>query len=1275
MRQFIVSHLRRFAAAAALAIFSVVAFVFAGSTDDKSPAVDADQYNDLMAHRVTDLYDLEDSFVAHQYDFLPIAPPFADFILSQPGAPDVLPFDAKDFPDAFAKNLVGTYENSVPVFPVTVIEDPKTRETVFYNADGNEIYALPPAPNYDPYAYLKQSRPWLYSGKASLQALNFWQSIYDPARVQLRTKLIPTEYVEPYLFAEAKIAEAAALFQEEDEGGGMEMLMLENSDTNFYFTEIKRLTNFISVTLSWTNAFTNRLDVYTCNDILPEIWIIAVRELATSGTNQVTWIDTNAWIQSGLPVRHYAAGNADMDTDGDGYPDARELMVYQTDPNDSNSRPVKVSGTVSYSGIETGTIFVVWVTESNSWSTAKSITLPGPGAYTNAEVGNNQSYWIKAFRDANANNVRDTWEPWGLYSTSSTLITGDTSGINITMADVPSIWGTINYTGTKTGDLHVIAVTASNSWATTYETVIPWVQGETNEFGGPIYLTFPASFSIIGVPASNYWIRAFIDSDTNNAFTLGEAAGQYTSNSIPVSNRVTGIDFALDQDSDGDQMPDWWEWQYGFNPFSTNDMRADRDGDGAENYKEFLFGCDPDNPDTDADGMPDGWEILYNFAPLNPADALTDFDGDGLNNLTEYQRGTFPDNPDSDGDFISDGTNTLGSGAATIFRGPDPNPMTPAPGNLALRYVTAYGRGVVAKEDRYGRPLVAWQANDDQGKAQVYAMQWFGAAVDASPDNWADLSGKWEQFGGSSVDRGLTAATNGIFSFDMAMDRDDSPVIAWVEQRTATAQVYLLRWSVTNWAQVGGSFSTGIAPVLVNSYQTQTKSNINFSAVNGVTNGTYFIYTITNWFDRCAVAIDTQNQPVVASLRSASPTAVQVRRFNGTNWVGLGNSATASGITGQGSYFQPLIAVGSDNRPVVTYWDNWAFYCRKWDGTSAWPNLGSNIGIVDATNGAYDLCSLALNESNTVHFGWLQYKARIMTNNVLLPPKHGFWVRRFVSGVWGNIGTSATGVGLHKDISSEISSRSLSIACRGTGETLAVWAQWDGIYSPYIFARRAQGTNWFELGNSFTNTGINYGGASVNAVAGLTSQGSPAALFASQWSGASHKLQARQFMADSDGDGLSDLYEQSVGLNPNSSDSDGDGVSDWLEIFLYGTDPLTDDSDSDGLKDGEEVNGTKWGVWSDPLNPDTDGDGILDGCDPFPNSLADDNDGDGIPDELDTDDDNDGWTDSYETGTSGTDPLNPDSDCDGIPDGLDSGGADTTPPIITIIEPVEGASL
>jgi hypothetical protein len=46
---------------------------------------------------------------------------------------------------------------------------------------------------------------------------------------------------------------------------------------------------------------------------------------------------------------------------------------------------------------------------------------------------------------------------------------------------------------------------------------------------------------------------------------------------------------------------------------------------------------------------------------------------------------------------------------------------------------------------------------------------------------------------------------------------------------------------------------------------------------------------------------------------------------------------------------------------------------------------------------------------------------------------------------------------------------------------------------------------------------------------------------------------------DSDGDGISDVYEISIGTNPNNADSDGDGITDGAEIAA-GTDPLNSDN-------------------------------------------------------------------------------------------------------------------
>lgn len=586
------------------------------SWSKEAPSVDVAEYDSLMAGHASDIYDLEALFFGLQDSFLPIVPPDPSFVLRQQRDPAVIPFSWKNFPPDFVRSLVSEYENSVPVYPITIFEDAHTRATIFCNSDGKSIYSLPPLPSYDPYDFLKTVFPDIYSGRYSSGAIEFLQSLYDPARVQMSAKLIPAEYVEQYLYVASRISEAATpeLSRSTTIGGGMVLLRSPEASNNIVFETFSRISTGNRMIIGYPDAFTDRLDIFTCNDLMQYIWSFARKELPTTGTNEITWVDTNYWVFSGPPLRFYAAGNADLDTDNDGFADAREILVYRTDSSDSNSRPVHASGTVTYNGIETGTIYALTVTASSSWSIALSTSMSVPGSYTN-DVAKNQSFWFKAFRDINTNYTRDEWEPQGLYSVNSTTITNDTSGLNINMQDQPSIWGTVNYSGSETGDIWVVVVPTSNSWDTTYHDVIPWIQSYTTTSGGEVYVSFPASYSITGLPASNYWIRAFIDSDANEAFTHLEAAGQYTSNSIPFSNRVTGISFTLAQDADSDGMPDWWEWQYGFNPQSTNDAGQDADSDALNNLGEYNWGTDPRVQDTDGDGMKDGDEVSQGYDP------------------------------------------------------------------------------------------------------------------------------------------------------------------------------------------------------------------------------------------------------------------------------------------------------------------------------------------------------------------------------------------------------------------------------------------------------------------------------------------------------------------------------------------------------------------------------------------------------------------------------------------------------------------------------------
>jgi hypothetical protein len=118
------------------------------------------------------------------------------------------------------------------------------------------------------------------------------------------------------------------------------------------------------------------------------------------------------------------------------------------------------------------------------------------------------------------------------------------------------------------------------------------------------------------------------------------------------------------------------------------------------------------------------------------------------------------------------------------------------------------------------------------------------------------------------------------------------------------------------------------------------------------------------------------------------------------------------------------------------------------------------------------------------------------------------------------------------------------------------------------------------------------------------------------------RSRAGEELVDSDGDGMPDADETTLGLDPKNPDSDSDGLMDGVEVRM-GLDPKTPntftdcnptlDSDGDRLNDCEErVLGT------DSCVGDSDGDGIpdlvevLSGSDPLvPEDLHDD-DRDGI---------------------------------------------------------------
>jgi len=157
---------------------------------------------------------------------------------------------------------------------------------------------------------------------------------------------------------------------------------------------------------------------------------------------------------------------------------------------------------------------------------------------------------------------------------------------------------------------------------------------------------------------------------------------------------------------------------------------------------------------------------------------------------------------------------------------------------------------------------------------------------------------------------------------------------------------------------------------------------------------------------------------------------------------------------------------------------------------------------------------------------------------------------------------------------------------------------------------------------------------------------------------------------DEDGDGIGNLTEIGLGLNPLAADTDGDGVKDNQDLFPSLADEWGD-VDGDGIGDNSDddidgdgiTNEDEGRLGTDPLKYDTDGDGISDKIDNCPNRAntdQKDTDGDGRGDACDDDTDGDGLENSKEIGL-GTDPYMSDTDGDGLSDGTEVGlGLDPT---------------
>ena len=328
------------AVAFVIAALGYVAIAADSARTEKIPAaIDAAQYADLFGNEVFDIQDLAEGAEIQRRFFSRITPPGISWL--QPMFPPVVPFDDTNFDDSFLDDLLGEDKNSVAIYPLSLALDPKTRETLVYNADGKLIATFPADKN-----------------------IRNWPEDADPARVTLQLKLLPSEDVEPYLYTESRVEEfIASAAKKSAKVGGPAKRSLGASE--FGICKIQKLTNgnmrltltngtdaaevyaytvlhtSSVVVATWTNEESNVVtDTNTLwTPVSPPFngiqsaWASATTNLPlTNGVG--VWEDAN--ISSNARVRFYAVANR-MDSDDDELTDGAEIFLHRTDPNNPYS--------------------------------------------------------------------------------------------------------------------------------------------------------------------------------------------------------------------------------------------------------------------------------------------------------------------------------------------------------------------------------------------------------------------------------------------------------------------------------------------------------------------------------------------------------------------------------------------------------------------------------------------------------------------------------------------------------------------------------------------------------------------------------------------------------------------------------------------------------------------------------------------------------------------------------------------------------------------------
>jgi hypothetical protein len=316
-------------------------------------------------------------------------------------------------------------------------------------------------------------------------------------------------------------------------------------------------------------------------------------------------------------------------------------------------------------------------------------------------------------------------------------------------------------------------------------------------------------------------------------------------------------------------------------------------------------------------------------------------------------------------------------------------------------------------------PVVAWQEFDGTSN-NVYVKEWSGSA--------------WSSVGGT-LDRTLT---NNAQNPSLALRSDNRPTVAWQENNN----VYVKRWNNSSWVSIGGALDSvpaalSLTPSLVldsanvpivayaenGDILVKKPNEVVATSVWGFPFGTAALDTNATVAYRPSIALKSDGNPIVAWYENdGSSTNVYAKEWTGTAWIALG---TTLDMTASNNAKDAVLAIRSDNRPVVAWEEAGNIYVKQWNG-SAWQSVGGVLDKVAANEALRP--ALDLRSDNNPVVTWQEGSS---TN-------YNIFVKRWTGSAWANVSSSA----LDKTLSR--TAQRPAVVLKSNNNPLVAWDESDG---------------------------------------------------------------------------------------------------------------------------------------------------------------------------------------------------------------------------------------